>query len=26
MKKDNINEMLNPIARGFRTLKITPKT
>jgi hypothetical protein len=26
MKKVNINEMLNPIARGFRTLKITPKT
>jgi hypothetical protein len=25
-KKVNINEMLNPVARGFRTLKITPKT
>ena len=26
MKKVNISEMLNPIARGFRILKITPKT
>ena len=25
LKKVNIIEMLNPIARGFRTLKITPK-
>jgi hypothetical protein len=24
LKKTNISEMLNPIARGFRTLKITP--
>jgi hypothetical protein len=24
LKKVNITEMLNPIARGFRTLKITP--
>jgi len=26
LKKVNIVEMLNPCARGFRTLKITPKT
>jgi len=26
LKKVNITEMLNPCARGFRTLKITPKT
>jgi hypothetical protein len=26
LKKVNITEMLNPIARGFRTLKITPET
>lgn len=26
LKKVNISEMLNPCARGFRTLKITPKT
>lgn len=26
LKKVNIEEMLNPIARGFRALKITPKT
>lgn len=26
LKKVNINEMLNPVARGFRTLRITPKT
>jgi len=25
LKKVNITEMLNPVARGFRTLKITPK-
>jgi hypothetical protein len=25
LKKVNITEMLNPIARGFRTLKITSK-
>ena len=25
LKKVNIMEMLNPIARGFRALKITPK-
>jgi hypothetical protein len=25
LNKVNIMEMLNPIARGFRTLKITPK-
>lgn len=26
LEKVNITEMLNPVARGFRTLKITPKT
>jgi hypothetical protein len=26
LKKVNITNMLNPIARGFRILKITPKT
>jgi hypothetical protein len=26
LKKVNISEMLNPCARGFRTLKISPKT
>jgi hypothetical protein len=26
LKKVNIIEMLNPIARGFRILKINPKT
>jgi hypothetical protein len=25
LKKVNITEMLNPVARGFRALKITPK-
>jgi hypothetical protein len=25
LKKVNISELLNPIARGFRTLKIVPK-
>jgi hypothetical protein len=25
LKKVNIVEMINPVARGFRTLKITPK-
>jgi len=25
LEKVNITEMLNPCARGFRTLKITPK-
>ncbi len=26
LEKVNISELLNPVARGFRTLKITPKT
>ncbi len=26
LEKVNITEMLNPVARGFRTLRITPKT